>query len=315
MKKPEEIWKIDDLREELNKIVQIKEEMFRILQNSQGGHSANSNNSKGQRQGYKSEQSSQVQTFAALSADSKKSNHGSFQSKASNGGFYPCAFCNGNHMNEKCNMFKTVPERKMKIQELKLCFRCLRSGHFVQECRFQKPCVHCSGNHNRALCNKQERESSKMFTASKEDKGSGKVASQTEVHQVKERINAEIHAVVETEQSEAKGEDSIINSSVMETMAVSKREDMEPNHVALLTAKVQVVNLSNGGTSSEAYAFFDSGSQRSFITNCLLEKLHLPIYSREIINVHTFASTKAQEIRSIKSEVSIKLQNGEVKNL
>ena len=64
-----------------------------------------------------------------------------------------CAVCEkGPHPVYKCYKFKGLsPEdRKKKAAELKLCFLCLRPGHYAENCDFQD-CSKCSNQHNTLL--------------------------------------------------------------------------------------------------------------------------------------------------------------------
>jgi len=56
-----------------------------------------------------------------------------------------------------------------------------------------------------------------------------------------------------------------------------------------------VTNLENPEISVKAKIFFDSGSQKSYITNELQKKINLKGENEEIIYVNTFGSKKAQK--------------------
>ena len=54
-----------------------------------------------------------------------------------------CPFCNSQHHSlENCSSFKkkTVKERKVVVQEARICFGCLRYGHVSRRCRNRKVC-------------------------------------------------------------------------------------------------------------------------------------------------------------------------------
>ena len=55
-----------------------------------------------------------------------------------------CAFCKGNHYHDQCDQYKTTNERIDRVKYLKLCCKCLRSGHVSKSCRARiKPCFYC----------------------------------------------------------------------------------------------------------------------------------------------------------------------------
>ncbi|EGT52423.1 hypothetical protein CAEBREN_31500 [Caenorhabditis brenneri] len=68
----------------------------------------------------------------------------------------PCAFCCSEtdlHRHEDCPTFKTAAERKKQAQDLKLCFKCLRTGHDIRQCDSRRQCFHCKGErHHSSLC-------------------------------------------------------------------------------------------------------------------------------------------------------------------
>lgn len=66
-----------------------------------------------------------------------------------------CIFCKGNHLYDQCTQFKTGKERKAKLG--KSCFMCLRTGHFMRDCRSKGTCFYCGvyGQHHKALCPKK----------------------------------------------------------------------------------------------------------------------------------------------------------------
>ena len=63
--------------------------------------------------------------------------------------FKSCIFCKGNHLLHGCNaFFKLSPSLwTRKVQELKVCFNCLSTGHGNKECK-RGPCKICGRKHN-----------------------------------------------------------------------------------------------------------------------------------------------------------------------
>ena len=62
--------------------------------------------------------------------------------------------------------------------------------------------------------------------------------------------------------------------------------------VLLQTGKAQVTNVQNHTQSAFVRLLFDGGSQRSYVTQTLKEKLHLPVIRNEKLVVSTFGATE-----------------------
>ncbi|XP_073948482.1 uncharacterized protein [Choristoneura fumiferana] len=67
---------------------------------------------------------------------------------------FTCVFCHEAHYNDKCTKFKTMSERKSRLQNR--CYNCFEFGHRANLCKRKNTCPHCGtyGHHNRALCPK-----------------------------------------------------------------------------------------------------------------------------------------------------------------
>lgn len=65
-----------------------------------------------------------------------------------------CAFCGGNHWNDRCPNYVTPEERKQFLLKLGGCFLCLKRGHRAFECFNHKTCFFCKREnfHHRSLC-------------------------------------------------------------------------------------------------------------------------------------------------------------------
>lgn len=64
-----------------------------------------------------------------------------------------CSFCQADHYLDNCTQLSELLNTKRQefAAEKRLCFKCLRSGHRVHNCRFMKRCGLCSGYHHTLL--------------------------------------------------------------------------------------------------------------------------------------------------------------------
>ena len=74
---------------------------------------------------------------------------------------YTCPECGGNHYASGCDLFKekTLSQKKEFVQAHSLCYRCLKPGHSVNDCRNRYNCKHCDGRHH-VLLHSEERSGS-----------------------------------------------------------------------------------------------------------------------------------------------------------
>ena len=65
----------------------------------------------------------------------------------------PCLLCDNNHPLSECRKFarQLLKERMAFLQRKRLCYSCLRAGHFKPDCPKRETCHKCSGDHPTAL--------------------------------------------------------------------------------------------------------------------------------------------------------------------
>ena len=66
-----------------------------------------------------------------------------------------CAFCEKGHCADECRSFPDIESRKEQLKGK--CFICLRTGHTIKDCKFEKLCFHCGHvkNYQLSLCPKK----------------------------------------------------------------------------------------------------------------------------------------------------------------
>ncbi len=158
------------------------------------------------------------------------------------------------------------------------CFKCLRVGHAARECRRSKACVHCgeSNAHHRSLCPKKF-------------KYSDSVQTRREVSALTE----------ETNEPNKCQENALISSGECVLMQTAKAEIKNPN----------------SSSSAEVRLLLDSGSQRTYITENLADRLNLKKMGEQEIRLATFGTETPKVIKTSSTEISIKLNNGKYMKL
>ena len=180
-----------------------------------------------------------------------------------------CAFCEGQHWDDKCEKFNSLEQRKERVKELHLCWKCLQTGHTAKQCSYSKKCFHCKGNHNTALCQAKSKQS---------------------LNGLKPKIKSEANVVLTDDPIAREASDEIHVSAVRDrnqgntTLRYPHREE-----VLLLCREVEVVNLDDPSKCVTATAFFDAGSQLTFVTQNLVNELGVKKQKTDTISISAFA--------------------------
>ena len=142
-----EKWTLDDLSENLRKFVDrnnLNSERFENenrYERYNKDYDRKSDNYKQTHKGYKDK------TFY-------NNNDSKFQDTKKK-----CVFCNyTNHEAKNCLKILDLSKRREIAQSKKLCFLCLKEGHFSNKCKAKK-CEKCNGSHHVAICDKSEKSS------------------------------------------------------------------------------------------------------------------------------------------------------------
>nr|CAD2183553.1 unnamed protein product [Meloidogyne enterolobii] len=143
-------WDTNELRKALIGMVNIRESVFQSSKHFQFSHPNNHNeiNQKFRNnENFKRfDKVNQTRTFPVIT-------------HAKN---IVCYFCNGSHWTNSCTKVLGLEERKKRLIDQNRCFRCLRIGHILKNCRIRRNCSYCNGNHNSAICPKRNFEQEKQ---------------------------------------------------------------------------------------------------------------------------------------------------------
>ena len=73
------------------------------------------------------------------------------KSRRAGGGKLTCAYCNGNHAANGCDIYKDTPARLEAIKQKRLCYNCL-GRHRVSQYNSNNRCRKCNGKHRTNIC-------------------------------------------------------------------------------------------------------------------------------------------------------------------
>ena len=160
-----------------------------------------------------------------------------------------------------------------KKKQLKAsCFKCLKVGHLSKDCKKNKTCVYCGEVNAHHRSLCPRKFKLKPSSAN---------------------LSEEFTTISEEEASAE--ENVLISSGEMVLMQTAKSEIKNPTN-----AKSNIVRI-----------LLDSGSQRTYITEELANKLQLAKNKEEMIKLVTFGSEKPQIIKTVQTKLSLKLKNGQ----
>lgn len=153
-----------------------------------------------------------------------------------------CSLCKGAHATNFCRKFKklSVDQRRSTVQRDRLCFNGLRPGHTQQECPSKNTCQKCHTRHHTLLHLNTIRNSNAQKPSSND--GANSVDS--------------VHAATQ----------------VASNLIVL--QNTTSGTVLMATAQVAVENAH--GHSIVVRALRDSGAQRTFVSERVVQQLRLP---------------------------------------
>ena len=146
-----------------------------------------------------------------------------------------CAYCNEQHYSASCEKVTGLQDRKDILRRDKRCFICLRIGHVSQECQNSRGCRKCGQRHHQSICSRSNHK---------------KTADST-------KENLDTH-------SQTKPGDSAETTTATSAMSTSRKGKA----VLLQTAQCIATNA-DSMRSTTVRVLFDTGSQRTYITNSL----------------------------------------------
>ena len=182
------------------------------------------------------------------------------QSHFSGSSTVSCVICSQSHMIYDCPQFRSMSPRQRRVvtSQNKMCFNCLKWGHFSKNCRLSTRCKKCNGRHSTFL------HISENINSNQQDK---------------EVIDNNSQEIIRKPQGTLESQQNSIEISNAAEASVSCHTRMA-GKVLLSTALIGVFDSS--GVVHRIRALLDSGSQTSIITKEIANKLKLNIRKENI---------------------------------
>ncbi|UYV69015.1 KLHL10 [Cordylochernes scorpioides] len=178
----------------------------------------------------------------------------------------PCLFCDkDNHLSQNC--FKAAKmlesDRLKRVQDAKVCFKCLRKNHLKKDCGSFVRCKRCQGPHFEIMC-RGTSHSQESLNWRSDNRSHNSLAEQNEG-----------------------------NSEPVTAMA----NQVCTNNISLMTL---IVKIKGPKRSKMVRVLLDSGSQKSYIRRSLAKELDLPKVGEVKLNKFLFGGqTTGEKAHSI----------------
>ena len=174
-----------------------------------------------------------------------------------------CAYCGKLHFSASCETVVPHNERMERLRRNNRCFVCLQVGHRANQCNPSKKWRRCGGRHHQSICEKT-------------------------TNQNKERIQDGLPKEIEQQgPSTGTKKDQTTTGEQKATTATVRAKCKVFLQTATTFAYSKVDNA-----LIPVRVLMDSGSQRSYVTESLKEKLDLVPEKMEVLNLNTFGDDK-----------------------
>ena len=167
-----------------------------------------------------------------------------------------CTYCEQSHSSVDCTVVSDVGARKKILMNSGRCFNCLRRSHLSRQCRSSSKCKNCQRRHHVSICDQAG--------------SSNQTPSLTSNQKTGLNPGASLYVPNQTTSS------------------------TEKKAVLLQTACTVVHNPANPKVVLEIRLLFDSGSQRSYISDRARKLLQLVAVEEEALSFATFGAIQEQ---------------------
>ena len=195
-----------------------------------------------------------------------------------------CVYCGELHYSASCDKIIGMQNRKDILRRDKRCFVCLRIGHVSRECANVTGCRKCGQRHHQSICilNNQP----KPADPSREKRESPK------------------------EKRESPNPTNPDNRSENTTATMATSTSRKGKAVLLQTARCIPSNVNNT-RSTGVRVLFDTGSQRTYVTNHLKSRLALKPMEKENLRLNTLGDDRIRKETCDVVKLSLRKGDGE----
>uniref|UniRef100_A0A914H4X4 CCHC-type domain-containing protein n=1 Tax=Globodera rostochiensis TaxID=31243 RepID=A0A914H4X4_GLORO len=287
-------WDSESWRRELDQVISVREE----VQRCRGGREDDQPPRRDKRPPFKPH----PETTRSFPATNQNRNPGNNPSRDSG---RHCSLCQGPHVPSKCPKYNNPQARSDRLREQNRCLNCLRDGHRITDCPSSSRCSRCTGKHHFMVCFARD----VSATTKQRPKQLAKWQFKPQPSNTKPSLMrgpTQMHSVVENQQAERNPPDS---SVVATAVGVPQKKP----HAYLMTKKL-IVTARGRKDKIPVFVFFDTGSQTSFITSRLVEKLQPPRgHKTDQLEVHGFGGSQSEplKIRSPTYVVKLRREDGD----
>lgn len=212
-----------------------------------------------------------------------------------------CSFCQGGHKRGQCNRYETAYERRKRVQELHLCYRCLKSTHIARNCNAWGKCKECGGPHHSLIC-------TAPWSAMKPNNFNEWCDKRAEPYEPRNSVAGLINSEDRRRQLLPRATWGI--SSPLLQNVCSKDELVPGYKTHLMTTFVEASDSANSEESTSALAFIDPGSQISIIRSSVAKEMRLEPFAETTLVLTTISSVKPIVVDALVYRVNLWLTDG-----
>jgi len=207
-----------------------------------------------------------------------------------------CPFCSGNHSPNLCEIICDVTRRKQIIAEKRLCFNCLAKGHSLKDCRSRGRCLKCKRKHHTTIC----QAAAAIVNIAHGDQHSHSVEQSS----------------ISLGPESSSTDDNVTHQNVMSQDFSSTPSLLLPsdnNGILFQTATAPV--LVNYGNKQIARILFDTGAQRTLVSQSFADKVNAASKGHESIAISGIEDRYHSERRIHKVSLDIECRDGSVQSI
>ena len=212
-----------------------------------------------------------------------------------------CSYCRQDYSSNSCGVVAQPQARRKVLQRSGRCFVCLRHGHLSRDCGSRNKCFKCSGRHHVSICMKGDNPTSTPQQGGSDQTRTGNspaVQTRPPPSDTPAAPRSGLNAAAPTFQGQEQR--PYVNSHCS---------------ILLQTAQAQAFNPKSPRRSLGVRILFDSGSQRSYITQRVAGELSLQSEGTQRMTILTFGSTQERSQHCSCVQLNFELRNGQTKQL